>query len=315
MHLLGPCWRLSADAEQRLTDRLRAHVDVLAGLIGPRHLGKPKALDAAATYIERQFAEIGDSMTRQSYPVGNAEVANLVVERQGSHLPDQVVVVGAHYDTIPTTPGADDNASAVAMLIEVARLLAGNPMRRTLRFVSFPCEEQPHFYSNTMGSQQYARGCRARGDWVVGMICLEMVGYYSTAPGSQRIPPGIPRWLRWAFPRRGNFLAAVGNLRSMKLVWSFRRGFKRTSSPLPLFSIALPELIHEIRLSDNSSFWDQGYPALMITDTSFLRNPHYHEPTDTPETLDYPRLAQATLGVAGAVARISKPLQRRLLLS
>lgn len=315
MHFFGPRWRLSADAEQRLTERLKSHVDVLAGLIGPRHLGKPKALDAAATYIERQFAEIGDTVARQSYPVASAEAANLVVERQGSHAPDQVVVVGAHYDTIPTTPGADDNASAVAMLIEVARLMALNPMRRTLRFVGFPCEEQPHFYSNTMGSQQYARGCRARGDRVVGMICLEMVGYYSTAPRSQQIPPGIPRWLRWAFPRRGNFLAAVGNLRSMKLVWSFRRGFKRTSSALPLFSIALPELIHEIRLSDNSSFWDQGYPALMITDTSFLRNPHYHEPTDTPETLDYPRLAQATLGVAGAVARISKPSKRRLTLS
>jgi Zn-dependent M28 family amino/carboxypeptidase len=314
MHFFPRRQRFSADGEQRLTARLRAHVDVLAGLIGPRHLGKPNALEAAATYIEKQFAELGDTVTRQCYPVGNAEAANLVIERRGSHSPGQVVVVGAHYDTIPTTPGADDNASAVAMLIEVARLLKANPMRRTLRFVGFACEEQPHFYSDTMGSQQYARACRARREQIIGMICLEMVGYYSTAPGSQRIPPSIPRWLHWAFPRRGDFLAAVANFRSLKLLWSFRRGFTRTCSMLPLFSIALPERIHEIRRSDNSSFWDQGYPALMITDTSFLRNPHYHQPTDTPETLDYQRLSQATLGVAGAVARISKLSNGRLTL-
>ena len=120
MHLFGRRPPLSADAEQRLTDRLRSHVDILAGLIGPRHLGKPKALEAAATYIERQFSEIGDTVVRQPYAVDGAEVANLIVERRGSSLADQVVVVGAHYDTIPTTPGADDNASAVAMLIEVA---------------------------------------------------------------------------------------------------------------------------------------------------------------------------------------------------
>ncbi len=291
MHLFGRRPPLSANAEQRLTDRLRSHVNILAGLIGPRHLGKPKSLEAAATYIERQFTEIGDTVVRQPYAVEGAEVANLVVERRGSSRPDQIVVVGAHYDTIPTTPGADDNASAVAMLIEVARLLVANPTRRTVRFVAFPCEEMPYFHSETMGSQQYARSCRVRSDQIIGMICLEMVGYFSTSPGSQQIPPSIPRWLRWAFPRRGDFLAAVANLHSLKLLWSFRRGFKRSRSQLPLFSIALPERIHEIRRSDNSSFWDQGYSALMITDTSFLRNANYHEPTDTPETLDYRRLA------------------------
>lgn len=306
--------RISAEAERQLTERLRSHVDILAGLIGPRHLGKPQSLEAAATYIERQLRELGDTVTRQRYPVDDAEVANLVAERPGTHVPKQIVVVGAHYDTIPSTPGADDNASAVAMLIEVARLMAPNPTRRTLRFVSFPCEEQPYFYSDTMGSQQYARGCRARGEQIVGMVCLEMVGYYSTSPGGQQIPPAIPRWLRWAFPRRGNFLAAVGNFRSLKLLWAFRRGFKWARSGMPLFAIALPERIQEIRRSDNSSFWDQGYPALMITDTSFLRNPHYHEPTDTPETLDYARMAQATVGVAGAVARIAKLTRGRMAL-
>jgi hypothetical protein len=156
-----------------------------------------------------------------------------------------------------------------------------------------------------MGSQFHARGCRARDENIVGMLCLEMVGYYTSAPGSQQLPAAIPPFLRWVFPRRGDFLAAVGNLKSLALSCNFRRGFKRASQ-FPLFSIALPESIHEIRLSDNSSFWDQGYPALMLTDTSFLRNPHYHQASDTPDTLDYKRMAQVTVGVAGAVARLGQ---------
>jgi hypothetical protein len=156
-----------------------------------------------------------------------------------------------------------------------------------------------------MGSQVYARECKSRGDNIVAMLCLEMVGFYSKDCGSQRIPLGIPRAFHWMFPKRGNFLAAVANLRSIRLLWQFRRGFKRAGR-LPLFTIALPESINEIRLSDNSSFWDQGYPALMLTDTSYLRNPHYHLATDTPDTLDYERMTRVTLGVAGAVQYLSR---------
>jgi hypothetical protein len=132
-----------------------------------------------------------------------------------------------------------------------------------------------------------------------------MVGYFTDEPQSQRIPPTIPDFLRRLFPNRGNFLAAVGNLKSWKLGWGFRRGFKRATR-LPLFSIQLPERVREIRLSDNSSFWDQGYPALMLTDTSFLRNPHYHLETDTPDTLDYARMTDVTIGVASAMKRLLK---------
>jgi hypothetical protein len=157
-----------------------------------------------------------------------------------------------------------------------------------------------------MGSQVYARACRECGERIVGMLCLEMVGYFTDQPGTQPIPPAIPRLLRPAFPRRGNFLAAVGNLRSWRLAWSFRRGFKKATR-FPLYSIVLPEAVSVIRLSDNSSFWDQGYPALILTDTSFLRNPHYHLPTDTPDTLNYSRMAQITLGVAGAISHLASP--------
>jgi len=292
-------------ANEELAVRLKSHVNVLAGLIGPRHLKKPSTMEAAAAYVERQFGEMGDAVARQTYLARDVETSNLIVDRKGTQGAGKVVVVGAHYDTVATTPGADDNASAVAVMIEVARLLAGRRFKRTIRFVAFACEEPPYFRTEFMGSVQYARECRRRGDRIAGMICLEMMGYYTDKPDSQQIPTAIPKFLRWIFPKKGDFLTAVGNLKSVGLVHAFRRGFKKASA-LPLFSIALPEVITEIKLSDNSSFWDQGYPALMITDTSFLRNPNYHWLTDTPETLDYQRMAQATMGVAGAVGRIAR---------
>ncbi len=268
---------------------------------------------AAATYVERAFVAAGHTPHRESYDVTRSDathrvsniVAEIIAPDRSTSDPGPVVIVGAHYDSVFSTPGADDNGSAVAMLLETARLLLGIRPRFTIRFVSFACEEPPHFHTSEMGSQWHARQCRLRNEIVRGMICLEMVGYYSDAPNSQRLPPGIPKPLRRLFPSRGNFLAAVGNLRSIPLVWGFRRGFRRASR-FPLFSIALPERINEIRLSDNSSFWDQSYPALMLTDTSFLRNPNYHLASDTPDTLDYDRMAEATIGVAGAVAHLAK---------
>ena len=212
-----------------LAERLRKRVDCLAGLIGPRHLGKPAAFEAAAGYVEREFRAIGETVEREWYEVDGRPVSNVVVTRTGTTRPGEVVILGAHYDTVSSTPGADDNASAVAVLIEATRQLHALSPQRTVRFVAFACEEPPHFYTDTMGSQVHARGCRARNERIVGMLCLEMVGYYTTAPGSQQAPPGIPRWLRWAFPKRGDFLAAVGNMRSLRLLWNFRRGFKQAT--------------------------------------------------------------------------------------
>ncbi len=292
------------DSESVLIDNLRRHVDRLAGAIGPRHTGLPSALAAAATLVERELVSAGYVVERQNYLAGGQEVSNLIAELPGSGRADEIVVVGAHYDTVPTTPGADDNASAVAVLLEVARLMRTWQTERTIRFVAFTCEESPHFHTGEMGSQAYAGRCRSLGERVVGMLCLEMVGFYSSAPDSQRIPSAIPSFLRWIFPPRGDFLAAVGNLRSWKLLWKFRRGFRRTKR-CPLFAIVLPEAIRDIRRSDNSSFWDQSYPALMLTDTSYLRNPHYHLATDTPETLDYKRMGAVVRGVLEGVAEVA----------
>jgi Zn-dependent M28 family amino/carboxypeptidase len=284
-----------------IESNLRRHVDSLAGLIGPRCLQKPKTIHATIGYIEGQWAGIGYASSRESFNALGDEATNLFVEQPGTKAADDIIVLGAHYDTIFSTPGADDNASAVAVLLEVSRLLRDTQSKRSIRYVAFACEEPPYFNLDAMGSQHHARQARLRGDKIRGMLCLEMVGYYSTADNSQSVPPSIPKWLHRFFPHRGDFLAAVGNLPSWKLCWNFRRGFKRGARSTPLFSICLPEKINEIRMSDNSPFWDQGYPALMLTDTSFLRNPNYHLATDTPETLDYRRMTEVTLGVASAL--------------
>ncbi|EMI18841.1 peptidase, M28 family [Rhodopirellula maiorica SM1] len=293
---------MNIDREQ-IEANLRLHVDRLAGLIGPRTLKKPKTIQATIGYIEGQWKEMGYANERETYDAIGDEATNLIVEQPGTKRGDEIVLLGAHYDTVFCTPGADDNASAVAVMLEVGRLLRDYRGRRTARYVAFACEEPPYFMI-AMGSQHHARESRNRGDNIVSMLCLEMVGYYSLTNGSQSIPPGIPKWMQRFFPKRGNFLAAVGNMPSWKLCWRFRRGFKRGTRRMPLFSICLPEKIQEIRLSDNSSFWDQGYPALMLTDTSFLRNPNYHQSTDTPETLDYPRMTEVTLGVAAAMRKL-----------
>jgi Zn-dependent M28 family amino/carboxypeptidase len=286
-----------------IRDALFLHVDRLAGLIGPRWLGKPSSIAATIGYITGQWTAMGYQVRQETYDALGDTATNLIIEQPGKSRPAEIVVLGAHYDTVFATPGADDNASAVAVMLEVSRLLKEHVGGRTLRCVAFACEEPPYFNLGDMGSQHHAREAARRKERIAGMLCLEMVGYFRSEPNSQRVPETIPRWLHRFFPQRGNFLAAVGNLASWRLAWSFRRGFKRATR-LPLFSIVLPERIHEIRLSDNSSFWDQGYPALMLTDTSFLRNPHYHLATDTPETLDYEAMVQVALGVAGALKRI-----------
>jgi len=283
-----------------LEDRLRRDVEHLSWTIGPRHLEQPEKLRAAQGYLEKELQKTGMNVMTEPYSVGAQRVANVIVEWTGSRRPKEIVLVGAHYDSVVGSPGADDNASAVAVLLELARQLSGRKFQRTVRFVFFTCEEAPHFHLGEMGSQIHARGCRERNESIRAMLCLEMLGFFTDAPQSQRLPPGIPTWLHGFFPTRGNFLAAVANPRSWWLLVTFRFGFKRACG-FPLWTLVLPETIHDIRRSDHSSFWDRGYPALMLTDTSYLRNPHYHQPSDTSETLDYSRMAMLLPGLAGAL--------------
>ncbi|WP_437188024.1 M20/M25/M40 family metallo-hydrolase [Planctomicrobium sp. SH668] len=297
-------------SDQELQQRLFQHVDYLAGVIGSRHLKKAGSIPATRGLIEKILEEAGCRFEHEEYEASGHKVANIIVERLGTTRPEQVLIVGAHYDTVPTTPGADDNASAVAVLLELTKELVGNDFDRTVRFVFFPCEEPPHYDLGEMGSQLNAKRCRIQDEKIVGMLCLEMLGYYTDEPNSQRLPPGIPKWLEWAFPKKGNFLASVSNLESMWLLMKFRLGFKRACR-FPLFSIPLPEKISDIRRSDHASYWDQQFPAIMLTDTSYLRNANYHRETDTPETLDYPRMVQVTRGISGAIRFLAGERKQR----
>lgn len=292
-----------ADGGSRaVASRLRAHVDMLSETIGPRHLGRLGSIESTVAYIEDQMRATGFDVRRETYEVAGNPVSNLVAETPGDS--GRIVVLGAHYDTVETTPGADDNGSAVAVLLETMRTLAAVRPRHTIRYVSFACEEPPYFWTDDMGSQVHARGCRTRGEDLIGMVCLEMVGYFSPDE-PQEYPDAIPGIARRFLPRRGDFLASVGDLRSFPLVRRFRRGYRRATES-KLLSISLPRRINEIGLSDHRSFWEHGYRALMLTDTSFFRNPNYHLPTDTADTLDYDELAKVAAGVAGGIRALAR---------
>jgi hypothetical protein len=293
----GPLPSLSPAAEALVAD-LRADVVHLAGSIGERHLNLPEALEAAACYLEDRFAEAGYTVVRQEFEALDQPCRNLIAEIPGARVPAEVAVVGAHYDTSFGTPGADDNASAVAVLLALARTFGAARPERTLRFVAFVNEE--YFQREIMGSLVYARACRERQENIGAMLSLEMLGYYTDAPDSQSYPPP----LSWFYPSTGNFVAFVGNLRSHSLV---RRctGVFRAHAAFPSEGAALPGLIPGISWSDHWSFWKAGYDAAMVTDTAFFRNHAYHQATDRPETLDYRRMARVADGLRFVVADLA----------
>jgi len=285
---------------------LQAHVEKLAKTIGPRHMGDPDRLNAAVKYIESTLgpANLGYRVERHTYKVGGVDCHNIVLNMlsTGSDRVHEIVLVGAHYDSVATTPGADDNASGVAAVMSLAQAFANTKHERSLRFVLFTNEEPPYFQTSDMGSLVYAKECKKRGDQIVAMLSLETLGYYATAKGSQKAPAG----LEGQIPDTGNFLAVVGNVTSTPIVETFKNWFARNST-LPLTGMALPASIVEQGWSDHWSFWQEGYPAVMVTDTALLRNPHYHQPTDTAETLDYERFTQAVKGLEGVIQELANP--------
>ncbi|PMR68588.1 aminopeptidase [Halomonas heilongjiangensis] len=289
------------DEGQALRERLREHVRVLADEIGERHYWRPEALHAAADAIDRAFREAGHQPVRHAVPTQAWVFDNVEVRLPGSGATDEILVIGAHYDTVRGTPGADDNASGVAVLIELARLLGEADLERSLHLVAFVNEEAPFFASEAMGSLAYAREARARGDDIVGMLSLEMLGYYVDAPGSQRHPPLLGHF----YPHRGDFVAFVGNLGSRRLVRDAVGAF-REHAEMPSEGLAAPELIGDIRRSDHWAFWEVGYPAIMLTDTANFRNPYYHGPHDTHDRLDYETMARLTLALAKAVETLAR---------
>lgn len=287
----------AADEQTRqLAQSIEASVRKLAEEIGERHhhtyrsqKGGPAELEEAADWIEAQFKAAGLPVERQEYEAGSPpeKFANLIATRGTSQ---EVVVVGAHYDSIPPTPGADDNASGTAILLELARRFQAG--KRAVRFVAFTNEEPYYFKTEQMGSLVYARACRQRGDKILAMLSLETLGYYKDEPGSQKYP--FPLGL--LYPSQGNFVGFVSNLPSRWLTHRALSTFRQTT-PFPSEGACLPEVIPGVSWSDHWSFGQVGYPAVMVTDTAPFRNPHYHQTTDKPETLDYERMARVTLGL------------------
>jgi len=289
-----------------LAARLRRHVEALAGSIGERNVWRPHALAAAARYVRAQWEAQGHPVAIQGYRVEGQRCENLEVEIAGGECPREIVLVGAHYDTVPGSPGADDNASGVAGLIELARQLGGRPAARTVKLVAFVNEEPPFFYFGQMGSRIYARAARARGDDIRVMLSLEMLGCYSERRGSQAYPP----FLRFFYPERGNFIAFVSNLRSRHALREVVGAF-RACSEFPAESLASPAIVPGVSWSDQISFWREGYRAVMVTDTAFYRYPHYHSPHDTPEKLNYHEMARVVFGLGKAIGALAAaPAQR-----
>lgn len=286
--------------ERERKERIERTVRKLSEDIGDRNAANAySGLQRAENYLVDTFRGYGYQVRRQSYKALGKEVANLVVEKKGQSRPEEIVVVGAHYDTAGN-PGADDNASAVATLLELARFFADRSPDRTLRFVAFVNEETGFLPVDEMGSDHYAKQAKSRNENIVAMISLEMLGYYSTEPGSQKYPYSFFQYL---FPDRANFLAFVGNFDSAGLVRTSIGAF-RDRVKFPSEGVALPTLFSNIARSDHSSFWDRGYPAIMVTDTSNFRNPHYHQQTDTLNTLDFERLTRVTTGMIQVVQEL-----------
>ncbi|HSB81692.1 MAG TPA: M28 family peptidase [Candidatus Methylomirabilis sp.] len=274
----------------------RLHADLLA-LIGPRDPhANLHALNAAADYVAMEFARCGLEVSEEPFEMEGRRFRNIVGTCAGTTAAEERILVVAHYDTKPGTPGADDNASAVAAMLEVARLLAPRRWQRTLQFVGFTLEEYGY-----QGSRRFARQAKREGRQILGVLDLEMVGYTSQ---SQRLPAGIRA------RTSGDFIGVVGNRRSRGLIDAFVESARQSVPTLPVETLIVTwngRLLPIVRLSDHAPFWDAGFPAVMVTDTAFLRNPHYHEPSDTLETLDLPFLTQVTTATAATAARLVLP--------
>jgi hypothetical protein len=295
----GPLPEL-APRERDLERSLHRDVTALAGGIGHRNQFAPSNLEQAARYIEGRFREAGAMPVPHAFTTSRGECRNIEVERRGASLPDEIVVVGAHYDSVFGCPGANDNATGVAGLLALAERFAKTPTARTLRFVAFVNEEPPFFRIGDMGSGVYAKRCLERNEKVTAMVSLETIGHYSDRDGSQNYP--FPLGL--LYPSKGNFIAFVGNVGSRSLV---RRaiGVFRANASIPSEGAALPSWLPGVGWSDHESFWSAGYPAIMVTDTAPFRSSTYHTRGDTPDTIDYARCARVVSGVESVIQALA----------
>lgn len=286
--------------DENLVKQLRAHIETLAGEIGERNVFHPQELQQAADYVEKVWRDQGYEVSRYPYETRGNTVANLEVTRAGRS--DEIVLVGAHYDSVFGSPGANDNGSGVAAMLELSRYLAAQQPKQTVRFVAFVNEEPPFFKTASMGSRVYMKMARARGDMIKAMLCLETIGYYSDAPNSQRYPPLFNLF----YPDKANFIGFVSNFHSRALLKETVAAF-RAASDFPIEHVATFGWVPGVDWSDHWSFWREGIPAIMITDTALYRYPYYHMTQDTPDKVNYRRLADLMEGLLAVVNAIADP--------
>jgi hypothetical protein len=265
---------------------LERHVRTLAETYHPRSVENPAQLEAAGNYVLAEMRAAGATPAVQDVDVDGTHYRNFIARFGPSEGP--LLVIGAHYDSCADTPGADDNASGVAALLELTRLLAANPPAHSVELVAYTLEEPPYFRTDSMGSFWHARELDRQGRKVRLMVSLETIGYYRDDPKSQTFPaPGIGL----LYPDKGNFIAVVGAFRDFGAMRRLKALFKGASD-LPVETINAPASVPGVDYSDHASYWRFDMPAVMVTDTAFLRNPNYHQPGDTPDTLDYARMAK-----------------------
>ncbi len=293
----GPLPPLS-DEQTALRDNLRRHVFAVGSR--ERNLWQPAALEAAARYIEDALAGFGYTLSAQRFKTNGVEVRNIEVEIAGTVRAGEIIVIGAHYDSVYGATGGNDNGSGVAAVLELARLFRGERPERTLRLVLFVNEEPPFFRTGEMGSRVHARRARERGENIVAMFSLETIGYYSEERGSQHYPPPLGLF----YPATGNFIAFVSNLGSRGLLHEVIASFRRHAQ-FPSEGLAAPAFFPGVDWSDHRSFWAEGYPALMVTDTAPFRYSYYHLAADTPDKVDCDRLTRVVSGLRATLRELA----------
>ncbi|QEG24106.1 M28 family peptidase [Mariniblastus fucicola] len=294
----------SAEDQIDFQASLKNHVEHLATTIGERNLQHHEALCEAADYVEAQLKSFKLTPTIQTFKVRGLDCHNIAVEIKGSKNPDQIVIVGAHYDSARGTPGANDNGSGTAALLVLAEHFSNSTPAfqpdRTLRFVAFTNEEPPYFQTrDEMGSWVYAESCRLEDQNIVAVISLETMGFYTEEANSQKYPPPLDR----LYPSTGNFIGVVGNIGSGKLMRKFLKSFK-ANSDVPAEGASLPGTMPGVGWSDHWSFWQEGYEGLMITDTAPFRYPHYHRKTDSLDKINFPVFAKVVEGLVRPIEEL-----------
>lgn len=291
----GP-WIPLTDGEARLRDDLKRDLERLCGEIGPHNTARYEALFAAESFLTESLTAAGYEVRTQEYTTDNRACRNIEVEIPGTRSPAEIVVIGAHYDSAFESPGANDNGTGSVATLALARAFQGKAPGRTLRFVLFVNEEPPFFKTPDMGSVVYARRCREHGENITAMLSLETIGYYSDAKGSQKYPPPFSLF----YPDTGNFIAFVGNHASWELTGRTVRTF-RGNCRFPSEGVATFPQLPGVHWSDHWAFWEQGYDAVMVTDTAPFRYPWYHTAGDTCDKVDFDRLARVVTGLQAVV--------------